>query len=219
MLKKTCAFLLALCLLLTVCGCDGGAGAEANPSPSPSRSAVPEASPAPEETPAAQLSQRAENWAADISYLKRNYKMYHPDPFYLCSEEEFNWKLDQLVAKVDDLSDNDIYFELAAIIAGMGDIHTAVVAPDSLFDREFPVLVRCFGDKPYLYGYLEGTVLISRISGKRRPAFQIHSTVGGARHIFRLPGFLFQPFLTGRAATTRRAIPSRFQMRTKKSSP
>lgn len=156
MLKETCAFLLALCLLLTVCGCDGGAGTESSPSPSPSRSAVPEASPAPEESTEVQLSQRAENWAADISYLKRNYKMYHPDPFYLCSEEEFNWKLDQLVAKVDDLSDNDIYFELAAIIAGMGDIHTAVEVPDSLFDREFPVLVRCFGDKPYLYGYLEG---------------------------------------------------------------
>lgn len=156
MLKKTCALLLALCLLLTVCGCNGGAGTESSPFSSLAESAPPEASPAPEECPAVQLSQRAENWAADISYLKRNYKMYHPDPFYLCSEEEFNWKLDQLVAKVDDLSDNDIYFELAAIIAGMGDIHTAVVAPDSFYDREFPVLVRYLGDKPYLYGYLEG---------------------------------------------------------------
>lgn len=156
MLKKTCAFLLALCLLLTVCGCNGGAGTEPSPSPSPSQSAAPEASPAPEESTEVQLSQRAENWAADISYLKRNYKMYHPDPFYLCSEEEFNWKLDQLAAKVDDLSDSDIFFELSAIIAGMGDIHTAVVAPDSFYDREFPVLVRYLGDKPYLYGYLEG---------------------------------------------------------------
>lgn len=131
-------------------------GRGSQPGPSFAESAPPEASPAPEKSPEVQLSERAENWAADISYLKRNYKMYHPAPFYLCSEEEFNWKLDQLAARVDDLSDNDIYFELAAIIAGMGDIHTAVEVPDSLFDREFPVLVRCFGDKPYLYGYLEG---------------------------------------------------------------
>ena len=144
MLKKTCAFLLAVCLLLTVCGCDGGAGTESSPSPSPSQSAVPEASPAPEESTEVQLSQRAENWAADISYLKRNYKMYHPDPFYLCSEEEFNWKLDQLVAKADDLSDNDIYFELAAIIAGMGDIHTAV-------ECRIPFLT---GNSPFWFGVL-----------------------------------------------------------------
>lgn len=80
--------------------------------------------------------------------------MYHEDPFYLCLEEECNWKLDQLAAKVDDLTDNDIYFELAAVMAGMGDIHASVLTPDYIYDEVFPVLVWCFGNQVYLSGYL-----------------------------------------------------------------
>ena len=156
MKKKFCLILLACCLLSVSFGCDSGAGAELSTFPSTIVSILPETSPASKETPVVQRSERAENWSADINYLKRNYKMYHPDPFYLCSEEELSWKLDQLVMRVDDLTDDDIYFELAEIIAGMGDNHTAVLPPDSIYDQVFPVLVSYFGDRLYLYGYLEG---------------------------------------------------------------
>lgn len=34
------------------------------------------------------------------------------DPFYFCSEEEFDWKIDRLIAKVSGLSDSDVFYEL-----------------------------------------------------------------------------------------------------------
>lgn len=155
MKKKVCLILATLCLLLTACEPTGGVGPASESMPG-SSAPVPEGSPAPEETPVTELSERAQMWSADLNYLKRNYKQYHTDPFYFCSEEEFNWKIDQLAAKIDDLTDDDIYFELKAIIAGMGDTHSTVVPPDCIYDRLFPVLIWCFGDRVYMNGYLEG---------------------------------------------------------------
>lgn len=156
MKKRTCLILLACCLLLTACTPADDLASVPEPTPESSASASEGLSIPSAERPKAELSDRARDWSADLNYLKRNYKMYHENPFYLCSEEEFNWKLDQLAAKVDDLTDNDIYFELAAVMAGMGDIHTSVLEPDCIYDEVFPVLICCFGDQVYLSGYLKG---------------------------------------------------------------
>lgn len=160
MLKKCCSALLAFCILLTASGCGGPKPALDTETPAPevtSEESTP-ASPAPEVSPVPDpdLSQRERNWIADLNYLRRHYKQFHADPFYYCSEEEFDFKINQLSAKVGELSDNDIAFEIAAIIAGMGDIHTAVSLPESVFEAFFPVDLVCFGDKLYLAAYLEG---------------------------------------------------------------
>ena len=88
MKKNLCLILLACSLMLTVCGCDGGAGAESSPSPSPAESA------------SEALPQREQDWLEDIEFLRKICKTKHMDPFYICSEEEFDRKLDQLSAKV-----------------------------------------------------------------------------------------------------------------------
>lgn len=99
---KSRVFLLILTLfLLSACG--------AEPSPSTSPSA---ASPSPEvsqempvesEPPVVlgveltdELTQRERDWLEDIEFLRNACKNEHIDPFYLCSEEEFDFKLDQL---------------------------------------------------------------------------------------------------------------------------
>ena len=46
-----------------------------------------------------------------------------------------------------------MYFELAAIIASMGDLHTSIQAPDSLYERMFPFDTRYFGDRLYIVNY------------------------------------------------------------------
>lgn len=109
-----------------------------------------------EDDPAPELSERDRNWINDIHYLQNQYKMYHPDPFYLCPEEEFHRKIDQLCQKVNSLSDNDIFFELTAIIAWLGDIHTRVIPPNSLYNFLFPFGVSYFDGRLYLCFYLEG---------------------------------------------------------------
>lgn len=147
MKKAVCFILLVCCLLLTAC----------KPSDRSKTGSEPVlAAPTPGESPVMELSDRAQKWATDLAYLKGKYPSCHKDPFRYISEEEFNWKLDQLAAMVDDLTDDDIYFELTAIIAGMGDTHTRVIPPDGISRRAFPVLVWYFGDRLYLSGYLEG---------------------------------------------------------------
>ena len=106
--------------------------------------------------PVSELSERDRNWINDIHYLQNHYKKYHPDPFYLCSEEEFDQEIDWLCQHVDSLSDNDIFFELSAILAGMGDIHTNISLPDSFYDDLFPIGVSYFGGRLYLRFYLKG---------------------------------------------------------------
>ena len=159
MMKRYCLLLLVLCVLLTTSGCGSGSGAAADsetPVPAAATEEPAPASPVPEASPEPELSKRQRDWNTDLNYLKTHYKLYHIDPFYYCSEEEFDFKIDQLAAKVEKLSDNDIAFEIAAIIAGMGDIHTSVTLPDSVFETLFPIRPAYFGDKLYLAAYLKG---------------------------------------------------------------
>ena len=158
MVKRYCSILLIFCLWLTACGCSSSKASIGTETPVP-ETALEEpalASPTSEALPTPELSQREQNWLNDLNYLRREYKMYHEDPFYYCSEEEFNFKIDQLGAKLGQLSDNDIYFEIAAIIAGMGDTHTIVRLPESVYERFFPACAVYFGDRLYLVSYLEG---------------------------------------------------------------
>ncbi len=108
------------------------------------------------EEPESELPEREKKWRGDFSYFKRHYVMYHPDPFYYVSEEELDWQLEQLAKKVPELSDNDIFFELQKIVAGLGDNHTALHTPENIKSEWLPIGVKYFGDKLYLHAYVEG---------------------------------------------------------------
>ena len=153
MKKRFLSFLLAVCLLLAVPGC--GSENDAPPAPAePAPEAVTEPEPVPEEPSEPEYSQREQNWRGDIEYLRNEYKKYHRDPFRFHSEEEFDWKLDQVKAKIGELTDTEIYFELAAVVAGMEDNHTSLVMED--IGQFFPIEVACFGNGIYLSCYMEG---------------------------------------------------------------
>lgn len=171
MKKRICLFLLTLCLLLPACA--SAAPVDTEPVPKPDtyeeQSVEPdmiseelpaepdtETPTASEDDQAPELSERDQNWINDIRFLQERYKTYHPDPFYLCPEEEFDWKIDWLCQNVGSLSDNDIYFELMAIIAGMGDMHTYVSPSDSLYDYLFPFGVQYYDGRLYLTAFIEG---------------------------------------------------------------
>ncbi|MBD5160446.1 MAG: hypothetical protein HDT14_00195 [Oscillibacter sp.] len=158
---KSCLFLTVLCLLLALTACQDTTNPSpesVDPVPEVTEPETPDPAPVeePEEEPESERSQREQDWITDLNYLSQTYKSVHKDPFYLVSEEEFDWKIERLKAKVGQLSDEDMYFEIAALVAGMGDIHTFVNAPQSLYDRQFPIGTQHFGDKLYLTFYLEG---------------------------------------------------------------
>lgn len=158
MRKRTGLFFLIFCLLLTACA--PAAQPEPAPDPPPAHEAsAPEETPtppAPEEPPEPELSQREKDWIEDIEFLREQYKEKHASPFYLHTEEEFDRKLDDLSAKVGKLTDNDIFFELTAIVAGMGDIHTNVWVPEILYERLLPFDAGYFGEHLYLCNYRGG---------------------------------------------------------------
>lgn len=166
--KRLCLIVLSV-LIAALCGCSqmsGEApssaasqmesGAESTASseavskaPAPTTKPTPEPSPDPE-------AQRNENWVADIKQLQRQYKVRHMVPFYYCSVEEFDWKIDQLIEKVPELSDNDIVYEMAKIIRGMGDTHSQVYIPQAFGGNAFPIQVRVIDGKLYLTQYAKG---------------------------------------------------------------
>ena len=161
MKRQVFCILVALCILLALTACQDTTTPTPDPvDPAPEvtepedPASAEKPDPEPEIDP--NLSQRDREWIEDIEYLRTEYKERHMDPFYLVSEEEFDWKLDRIITQVSDLSDAGLYFEINAAIAGMGDVHTAAYVWPSLYDRCFPVRAHYFDGKLYLTGYLEG---------------------------------------------------------------
>ncbi len=174
MKNRICFLLAAMILIISVCtACtpkeptssempQSSSAVQSEPVVSPEPSAV-SATPEPvsesepeAEEPESELTEREKNWRGDFSYFKRHYAMYHPDPFYYVSEEELDWQLEQLAQKVPELSDNDIFFELQKIVAGLGDNHTGLSLPSSASAELLPIDVKYYGDKLYLSAYVEG---------------------------------------------------------------
>ena len=157
MRNRISLLLLALCLLLTACGPASQPEPEPDPAPAVESSSAEEI-PAPQEPAEPELPRRDREWIEDIEFLREEYKTKHADPFYFCSEEEFDWKMDQLISKVGGLSDSDIFYELEAIIHGMGDTHTTLWWDGylPLCDRVFAVNILTLNGRLYLWNYLEG---------------------------------------------------------------
>ncbi|MDE6749562.1 MAG: S41 family peptidase [Lachnospiraceae bacterium] len=171
MKKKICLFLLTLCLLLSACASAAQVDTDSDPAPTIEVS-IHEEAPAPEEPAVPEMPQREKDWIEDIEFLREEYKTKHKDPFYFCSEEEFDRKMDQLIEKVGELSDSDIFYELDAIISGMGDNHTRICEYGSLpiCDRMIGVNIIILNGKLYLWSYLKNC--------EQFEPYLLHETVG-----------------------------------------
>ena len=166
MKSKISYIFLSLCFLLALTACQATQVPDPEPvEPAPEITEPEAPEPEPEKEPESpapdpDLSQRELDMIEDLEFLRETYKEKHAEPFLLCSEDEFDFKLDQVKAKVSELSDEDFFYELQAVLAGMGDIHTKIYASDELSakinDRRLPIYVRCIGDGVYLGCYLEG---------------------------------------------------------------
>lgn len=67
----------------------------------------------------------------DVDALCETIKSLHPNPFTRICEEDFNRRADDLRARLSDMSDARFYYELRALVAAIGDSHTAIDYADS----------------------------------------------------------------------------------------
>lgn len=67
---------------------------------------------------------RIEKWAADIDQLAAELPQRHKDLFHVRSEADFQKDILELKASLPSLSDEEIIFALAGIVASFGDSHT-----------------------------------------------------------------------------------------------
>lgn len=82
---------------------------------------------------AAALPAAAQNGASqsaarleDIGVLCETIKSGHPNPFTRITEEDFDRRADDLRARLSGMSDARFYYELRALVAAIGDSHTAI---------------------------------------------------------------------------------------------
>jgi hypothetical protein len=62
----------------------------------------------------------------DIEYFRNQLPKKHKNAFHEISEEEFNSNIDELISKVDKLTNNQVFVEMNKIIALIGDAHTGI---------------------------------------------------------------------------------------------
>lgn len=167
MKKRFCLLLAMLVLILTLCtACTEAEGTssavsqsssepQATPSPEPTVDVSPTPEAAQQADAEPEMTQREKEWREDLAFFKKQYTLYHKAPFYYTSEEELDWQLEQMAQKVPQLSDTDLYFELAKIVAGLRDTHTLVYPTEELYEHIFPIGMSYLGDKLYLTGYWE----------------------------------------------------------------
>ncbi len=84
----------------------------------------------------------ARKWTADLRYVKKKLPVLHKNLFFYLSKDEFDSEMEELISKVDVLSDLEIKAGLARIVNSVRDSHTSVnirgeqLYPFSFFEFE-----------------------------------------------------------------------------------
>ncbi len=63
---------------------------------------------------------RAERWQTDLRFLEEEMRGRHPDLFYSLAEEEFERRVDLLHRQIPRLTDSQLVFEFASLVASVG---------------------------------------------------------------------------------------------------
>ncbi|MGH3132991.1 MAG: hypothetical protein ACRDNY_04485 [Gaiellaceae bacterium] len=62
---------------------------------------------------------RAGRWQADLRFLEREMRARHPDVFFSLPEEEFERRVDLLAHRIPSLTDAELVFEFASLVASI----------------------------------------------------------------------------------------------------
>lgn len=97
---------------------------------------------------------RKELWGKDIHFLKTELAQKHKNLFFKISQEGFDQKLDNIIKRIDELEDIEIYIALQEIVASVGDDHTYIYDPKLPENGRFPIWLSWFDDGIYIMNTL-----------------------------------------------------------------
>ncbi|MDU6266294.1 MAG: hypothetical protein E6600_17500 [Anaerocolumna aminovalerica] len=83
----------------------------------------------------------------DILFFKQELPKRHKNLFSIITKEEFNYLTDQLIDKIDQINNEQVFVELNKIVASIGDAHTAINIWDGY---SYPLQFWVFDGKIYV---------------------------------------------------------------------
>lgn len=92
---------------------------------------------------------RAEDWVTDINFLTKQLPRRHPELYAELQETVFLDSLEGLAARAGTLSDQEVAFALASILALARDGHTELPLPELYRGHHFPIGLQIFGGDVY----------------------------------------------------------------------
>jgi hypothetical protein len=94
---------------------------------------------------------REDLWKQDISYLRIELPLKHPNLFFKTEKEKFIFKLDSISELINEKTDIELSIALQEVIAIMGDDHTGINNRKTKLEGVLPL---------YLYWYTEGIFVL-----------------------------------------------------------
>lgn len=94
-----------------------------------------------------------ERWIEDIDYLKETLSIKHTNLFFSISKEEFEKRVLELKAKINQLDYDEMKVEISRLIAMIKDAHTAIAFP---VEKYLPLKFYCFADGVYIIRVSKG---------------------------------------------------------------
>ena len=94
-----------------------------------------------------------ERWTEDIDYLKKSLITKHKNLFFSLNQNEFEKKVSELKANVNNLDYDEMKVELSRIVAMVKDAHTSLSFP---VKRYIPLRFYCFSNGIYIIAVSKG---------------------------------------------------------------
>ncbi len=89
-------------------------------------------------------------WSEDFDYIISEIERLHPNPYRVVSKEDFKMNFNDLLNRCNELSDEQVIFELATIITDMKDGHTSLMWSEYLSDDFYPVRFKIINNNLYV---------------------------------------------------------------------
>ncbi len=91
-----------------------------------------------------------ETWKSDFEFIVDKLERYHPDPFGYISKNELNVTFSVLASETDNMSKEEVAFEIGRVLALIKDGHTSLKWTNYKSEYYYPVRFEIISDNVYI---------------------------------------------------------------------